>query len=108
MHRSLGALRDAGAKVVAIEASSIGLDQGRLDHVAIELAGFTNLTHDHLDYHRTFQAYRDAKLSLFGWPGLRAAVVNADAEVGRGLPKTRPEERRVGTAGGRRGRYRGK
>lgn len=83
MHRSLGALRDAGARVVALEASSIGLDQGRLAGVHIEVAGFTNLTHDHLDYHHTFDAYRAAKLSLFGWPGLRAAVVNADDAVGR-------------------------
>jgi len=85
MHRSLGALRDAGAKVVAVEASSIGLDQGRLDSVNVELAGFTNLTHDHLDYHKTLQAYRDAKFSLFRRPGLRAAVVNVDDEAGRQL-----------------------
>jgi murE/murF fusion protein len=85
MHRSLGALRDAGTRVVALEASSIGLDQGRLDGVHIEVAGFTNLTHDHLDYHRTVDAYREAKMSLFRWPGLRAAVVNADDGVGRDI-----------------------
>lgn len=85
MHRALAALRDAGARVVAIEASSIGLDQGRLDHVSVSVAGFTNLTRDHLDYHGTLDKYRDAKFSLFGRPGLQVAVVNVDDAAGRDL-----------------------
>jgi UDP-N-acetylmuramoyl-L-alanyl-D-glutamate--2,6-diaminopimelate ligase len=54
-----------GVTRTAIEASSHGLDQFRLDGVAIAAAGFTNLTRDHLDYHVTMEAYRDAKLRLF-------------------------------------------
>lgn len=82
MHRSLAAIRDAGAKAAAIEASSIGLDQGRMDHVHIEIAGFTNLTHDHLDYHKTVANYKAAKFSLFAWPGLSHAVINVDDAAG--------------------------
>lgn len=85
MHRSLAALRDAGASVVAIEASSIGIEQGRLDHVKIEIAAFTNLTHDHLDYHETFENYQSAKFKLFNWPRLGAAVINVDDPAGREL-----------------------
>lgn len=82
VHGTLAAMRDAGAVVVALEASSIGIEQGRLDGVRIDVAGFTNLTHDHLDYHLTLDSYRDAKAALFSWPGLRSAVINADDEAG--------------------------
>ncbi|HLU20000.1 MAG TPA: bifunctional UDP-N-acetylmuramoyl-L-alanyl-D-glutamate--2,6-diaminopimelate ligase MurE/UDP-N-acetylmuramoyl-tripeptide--D-alanyl-D-alanine ligase MurF [Pusillimonas sp.] len=85
VHRSLAAIRDAGATVAAIEASSIGLDQGRLAAVNIRIAGFTNLTHDHLDYHSTFDQYKAAKFSLFNRPGLQSAVVNIDDPAGREL-----------------------
>jgi UDP-N-acetylmuramyl-tripeptide synthetase len=67
-----------GVGAVAIEASSIGLHQHRLDGTRIAVAVFTNLTRDHLDYHGTLAAYGQAKARLFGWPGLRAAVVNLD------------------------------
>ena len=85
MHRSLAAIRAAGATVAAIEASSIGLDQGRLDAVHIRIAAFTNLTHDHLDYHETIERYKAAKFALFHRPGLEAAVVNIDDLAGREL-----------------------
>ncbi|HEY9281511.1 MAG TPA: bifunctional UDP-N-acetylmuramoyl-L-alanyl-D-glutamate--2,6-diaminopimelate ligase MurE/UDP-N-acetylmuramoyl-tripeptide--D-alanyl-D-alanine ligase MurF [Eoetvoesiella sp.] len=85
MHRSLAAIRDAGATVVALEASSIGIEQGRLDHVCIKIAGFTNLTHDHLDYHGTVEHYKAAKFALFQWPGLERAIVNIDDPVGAEL-----------------------
>lgn len=85
MHGYLAAMLQAGANVVAIEASSIGVAQGRLDSVHIEIAGFTNLTRDHLDYHGTFEAYRDSKYALFEWPDLRASVVNADDPAGAEL-----------------------
>lgn len=85
MHRSLAALRDAGAMVVALEASSIGIEQGRLDHVKIEIAAFTNLTHDHLDYHGTFENYKAAKFRLFSWPRLGGAVINIDDPIGQQL-----------------------
>ena len=67
-----------GVGAAAIEASSIGLHQHRLDGTRIAVAAFTNLTRDHLDYHGTMRDYADAKARLFGWPGLRAAVVNLD------------------------------
>lgn len=82
MHRSLAAIRDAGAKAAAIEASSIGLDQGRMDQVRIEIAGFTNLTRDHLDYHKSLEAYKAAKFALFSWPGLSHAVINVGDPAG--------------------------
>src|SRR5690606_14576510 len=85
MHDHLATMRNAGASVVAIEASSIGVAQGRLDSVRIELAAFTNLTRDHLDYHGTFEAYRDSKFGLFDWPGLRSSVINMDDPAGREL-----------------------
>lgn len=62
--------------VVAMEASSIGLVQGRMQGTCIHTAVFTNLTRDHLDYHGSMQAYGAAKVGLFSWPTLQAAVVN--------------------------------
>lgn len=62
--------------VVAMEASSIGLVQGRMQSTCIHTAVFTNLTRDHLDYHGSMQAYGAAKVGLFSWPTLQAAVVN--------------------------------
>ena len=67
-----------GVQAVAIEASSIGLHQHRLDGTRIAVAVHTNLTRDHLDYHGTMQAYAQAKAALFAWPDLQAAVVNLD------------------------------
>ncbi len=101
MHRSLAAMRDAGAAVVALEASSIGIEQGRLDHVHIEIAAFTNLTRDHLDYHGTLQNYRLAKFALFNTPGLRAAVINADDQAGLDLLEAAPVARAVAYSLGR-------
>ena len=72
-----------GVECVAAEASSIGLDQGRLNGTRVSVAAFTNLTRDHLDYHGTMEEYARAKARLFGWPGLRAVVVNGDDPAGR-------------------------
>src|SRR5262249_39149988 len=66
---------DAGAVALAMEASSIGLDQHRLDGVLFRVALFTNLTRDHLDYHGTMEAYGEAKGQLFDWPSLTHAVI---------------------------------
>ena len=82
VHRLLAQMRDAGATKVAMEVSSHALEQGRVDGVAIKVAVFTNLTRDHLDYHRTMEAYGDAKRRLFAWPTLEAAVVNLDDPYG--------------------------
>jgi UDP-N-acetylmuramoyl-L-alanyl-D-glutamate--2,6-diaminopimelate ligase len=81
IHETLQALAASGVTHVAMEASSHGLDQHRLDAVRLAGAAFTNLTQDHLDYHKTMDAYREAKLRLFSalLEAGRPAVVNADA-----------------------------
>ena len=81
----LATFRDEGATHVAMEVSSHALDQGRVNAVAFDLAVFTNLTRDHLDYHGTMQAYGHAKEKLFAWPGLDAAIINVDDPFGRAL-----------------------
>jgi UDP-N-acetylmuramoyl-L-alanyl-D-glutamate--2,6-diaminopimelate ligase len=65
LHRSLDALAGDGVTHLAIEASSHGLDQFRLDGLRLAAGGFTNITRDHLDYHQSFEAYLAAKLRLF-------------------------------------------
>jgi UDP-N-acetylmuramyl-tripeptide synthetase len=85
LHEMLAAWRREGADAVAMEVSSHGLDQGRVNGVAFDVALFTNLTRDHLDYHETMSAYGAAKARLFEWPGLHAAVVNAADPFGRRL-----------------------
>jgi len=85
LHEVLAQLRSAGAVAVAMEVSSHGLDQGRVNGVAFDVALFTNLSRDHLDYHGTMAAYGAAKARLFAWPGLAAAVVNVDDPFGRSL-----------------------
>lgn len=69
---------DGGVTHCAIEASSIGLAEHRLDGTRIDVAVFTNFTQDHLDYHSDMASYWSAKAALFGWSGLQAAVVNTD------------------------------
>ena len=76
---------DLGFTACAIEASSIGIAEHRLDAMRFDVAVFTNLTQDHLDYHGSMQSYWAAKQSLFNWPGLRAAVLNIDDEHGFAL-----------------------
>ncbi|HEY1610429.1 MAG TPA: UDP-N-acetylmuramoyl-L-alanyl-D-glutamate--2,6-diaminopimelate ligase [Paraburkholderia sp.] len=85
LQRSLMQLRTAGAHAIAMEVSSHALHQGRVNGTSFDIAVFTNLTQDHLDYHRTFEAYEAAKARLFAWPGLAAAVINADDAAGRRL-----------------------
>ena len=83
LHAMLASLARAGVTHAAMEASSHGIDQRRLDGVRLAAAGFSNLTRDHLDYHGTMEAYRAAKLRLFDTllPAGAAAVVNADMEA---------------------------
>jgi UDP-N-acetylmuramoyl-L-alanyl-D-glutamate--2,6-diaminopimelate ligase len=76
---------DQGYSACAIEASSIGIAERRLDGSHIAVAVFTNFTQDHLDYHGSMDAYWQAKAELFAWPGLRAAVVNVDDVQGASL-----------------------
>jgi UDP-N-acetylmuramoyl-L-alanyl-D-glutamate--2,6-diaminopimelate ligase len=75
-------MADAGVDVCAIEASSIGLAEHRLDGTQVRVAMFTNFTQDHLDYHGDMATYWQAKLALFSWAGLQAAVVNVDDAQG--------------------------
>ena len=73
---------DQGLGACAIEASSIGLAEARLDGTLIRTAIFTNFTQDHLDYHGSMADYWLAKRALFDWPGLQAAVINVDDPAG--------------------------
>ncbi|WP_300454145.1 UDP-N-acetylmuramoyl-L-alanyl-D-glutamate--2,6-diaminopimelate ligase [Accumulibacter sp.] len=83
--RYLAAFADDEVQACALEASSIGLAEGRLDGVRVDVAVFTNLTRDHLDYHATMDDYAQAKARLFTWPRLRLAVSNLDDPFGRQL-----------------------
>lgn len=100
LQRKLAQLRSAGAQALAIEASSIGLDQGRLNGMHFDVALFTNFTRDHLDYHGDMEAYEASKRMLFDWPGLQHAVINLDDDMGarliRHLQKERPSMPIVG------------
>ncbi|MBT9490382.1 MAG: UDP-N-acetylmuramoyl-L-alanyl-D-glutamate--2,6-diaminopimelate ligase [Rubrivivax sp.] len=85
LHAAFRRFADAGFAACALEASSIGLDEHRLDAALIDVALFTNFTRDHLDYHGSMDAYWQAKRQLFNWPGLRAAVLNVDDPQGAAL-----------------------
>ncbi len=79
----LSEYKNQGAKAVAMEVSSHGLTQGRVSGVQFDVAVLTNLSRDHLDYHKTMEAYADAKRQLFQWNGLQCAVVNTDDAFGK-------------------------
>ncbi len=86
-HGALRQFADDGVKACAVEASSIGIAEGRLDATHVAVAAFTNFTQDHLDYHGDMASYWAAKRALFDWPGLRAAVVNIDDPQGAVLAR---------------------
>lgn len=77
-----------GLQACAMEASSIGIEEHRLDGTHIHTAMLTNLTQDHLDYHGNMHAYWQAKARLFAWPDLRAGVVNVDDPYGAELAQS--------------------
>ena len=83
--RLLARMRDAGVDTVAMEVSSHALDQDRVGGVMFEVAAFTNLSRDHLDYHPSMEAYFEAKQRLFLPEHAQRAVVNADDPWGRRL-----------------------
>jgi UDP-N-acetylmuramoyl-L-alanyl-D-glutamate--2,6-diaminopimelate ligase len=87
VHRTLAQLRSSGVREVAMEVSSHALDQGRVDGVRFNVAAFTNLTRDHLDYHGSMQAYGAAKAKLFRSTDLKHAVLNIGDEFGRALAR---------------------
>lgn len=82
---TLGLLKQAGARAVAMEVSSHGLAQGRVAGLDFDVAVFTNLSRDHLDYHGSMEAYGAVKAMLFAWPQLRCRVINLDDPFGRQL-----------------------
>ncbi|HEU4707952.1 MAG TPA: UDP-N-acetylmuramoyl-L-alanyl-D-glutamate--2,6-diaminopimelate ligase, partial [Methylophilaceae bacterium] len=87
LHRMLSQFHEQGARAVAMEVSSHGLDQGRVNGVHFDVAVFTNLSRDHLDYHGDMESYGAAKKKLFHWQGLRSAVLNADDAFGRQIER---------------------
>jgi UDP-N-acetylmuramoyl-L-alanyl-D-glutamate--2,6-diaminopimelate ligase len=100
LHRLFSDMRDAGTTDVAMEASSHALDQGRLDGCRFRVAGLTNLTQDHLDYHVTMDRYFDAKAILFERlldPRDGIGVVFVDQDEGRRM-KARARGRTLGVA----------
>jgi murE/murF fusion protein len=83
LQRELRRLLDAGAQALAMEVSSIGLEQGRVQGMKYDVALFTNLTRDHLDYHASMERYEAAKALLFDWPTLsNAPACDARTTVG--------------------------
>ena len=78
LQRLLHVLKSKEIMAVAIEASSVGIEQGRLQGCAIKAAAFTNLSHDHLDIHGTMERYAQAKALLFEAPSLGTMVINTD------------------------------
>lgn len=87
VQRSLGRLLDAGAQGVAMEVSSIGLDQDRVNGVRFGVALYTNLSRDHLEYHGDMESYAKAKQRLFFAPGLKYAVLNMDDVQGLSIAR---------------------
>jgi UDP-N-acetylmuramoyl-L-alanyl-D-glutamate--2,6-diaminopimelate ligase len=85
LHAEFAGFVAQGAKACAMEVSSIGFDQGRVNGAAFDVAVFTNLTRDHLDYHGSMAAYAAAKEKLFFVPGLSVAVLNLDDPFGAEL-----------------------
>jgi len=78
LHKLFADFQHQNIQRVAMEVSSHALDQGRVSGLRFKQAIFTNLTHDHLDYHRTFEAYAQAKSKLFMVDGLEQAIINLD------------------------------
>ncbi|HIF18131.1 MAG TPA: UDP-N-acetylmuramoyl-L-alanyl-D-glutamate--2,6-diaminopimelate ligase [Cycloclasticus sp.] len=85
VQQQLAQLLSEGSSAVAMEVSSHGLDQGRVNAVEFQGAVFTNLSHEHLDYHQTMDAYGEAKLALFKTPSLTFVVLNQDDEFSQNI-----------------------
>ncbi len=87
LHRQLAGFRDGGANCAAIEVSSHALAQNRVDGVRVDVALFTNLSRDHLDYHGSMRDYGEAKAKLFLEQRPRHSIINLDSEFGTELAK---------------------
>jgi len=90
LHGMMHDLLNQGTQSLVMEVSSHGLEQGRVSGVNFDVAVFTNLSRDHLDYHGDMASYGQAKARLFDLPGLRYAVINGDDEFGCELLATMP------------------
>lgn len=88
LQQTLNQFVDTGLQACAIEASSIGIEEHRLNGTRIRVAVFTNFTQDHLDYHGSMDAYWQAKRKLFVWPGLTSVVLNVDDPQGAALAES--------------------
>ncbi len=97
LQRALADIVGRGGVAVSLEASSHGLAQQRLNGTSIDVAVFTNITRDHLDYHSDFSEYREAKRLLFEWPTLKAAVLNIDDDFGIELAGSLDDRLRIVT-----------
>jgi len=93
VHELLADLLRQDAQTVAMEVSSHALDQGRVNGIAFDIAVFTNLTRDHLDYHGTMHSYGAAKAGLFALPSIRHAIINTDDDFGRELLQKIPRDK---------------
>lgn len=96
--RYLADFRARHAAACALEASSIGIEEGRMNGARVDVAVFTNLTRDHLDYHGTMEAYAAAKEKLFLWPRLRTSIINLDDPFGLQLMRRTTAMRVLGYA----------
>ncbi|MDP1878717.1 MAG: UDP-N-acetylmuramoyl-L-alanyl-D-glutamate--2,6-diaminopimelate ligase [Actinomycetota bacterium] len=85
LHAILAAMVDEGVSSVVMEVSSIAIAEHRVDGLVFDIAAFTNLTQDHLDYHRTMADYFEAKASLFSADRTRLGIIGIDDEWGRAL-----------------------
>ena len=95
LHGELAELLESGAQHLCLEVSSHSLDQSRVQGVHFETVVFTNLTQDHLDYHRTMDHYRASKLKLFVESNPTSAVINIDDEFGRYMLGKTAAEREI-------------
>ncbi len=96
--RYLADFREQRAAACALEASSIGIEEGRMNGARVDVAIFTNFTRDHLDYHGSMEAYAAAKAKLFDWPRLRTAIINLDDPLGLQLIRETSAMRVLGYA----------
>ena len=90
VHATLASMLDAGARAVAMEVSSIALCEHRVDGIEFDVSAFTGLSHDHLDYHGSMEAYFEAKAELFTRVRSRSGVTVVDDEWGRRLASASP------------------
>jgi UDP-N-acetylmuramoyl-L-alanyl-D-glutamate--2,6-diaminopimelate ligase len=92
LQAALHGFAQQGVRACALEASSIGIEEERMNGLRVRVAVFTNFTQDHLDYHGSMQGYWEAKRRLFAWPGLQSAVLNIDDAKGAALAESLAQE----------------